>query len=778
MKFLSQTPEHSFNASFEVQEYVLPTFTIDLKTNELILKSTKKLEGSVTVEYVYGKPVEGTVSFKFGFDNNQNSQVEFIGKSKNKDLRNGKSSFSFDINEFYLISPHNLYDSNKRFVVEVEVNEFVTGKKAKKLFAKGLFSSTAFKFTFDESINSFKPGFESSFSCRLLYANDKVAPDVPVNVEIPEINLVKRVTTDKEGRLNVSFIVDANLSQVRVDLKTSDPSFGYSEQQSATRVLYKHQSLTGGYLSISRPAKRFQVGEQFETDFILNGLDYEQISAFHYYLISPSGNLIDSKRAKYFETIRFKLTAAHHPQISLIIIAYPTRETLNKSDLKTNDILLTDTIYIAVDLPNDCGIKKRLFGESKLIQGNLSDVPVFRPGEKVSLEFTSASDQELSFVGVDEAVYALSSNTLLVKEKLTKIYEDNTLFCGKGGYTYSDVLLNSGLVLFDPDGPINHNPVSSMCKGYSPPTLNQKKLKDLRGSNRVKRNGEPFSQLDYDYLKDKESRDCCRLGSKMSKLSTDPKLCYDKLKILKKHMNSTKCIDAFKNCCFSSQSQYDKQKVITISAMTLSANSPAGMNDFVHIAQDDAKEGAAYVREDFRETWLFDVFPLQKNKPANLTLKLPDSITTQSLSTFALSKESGICFFQDQPIELRTFKEVFMQVLLPYQAVQNEQLEMVITVFNYDSEDQPMIVYFYGVEGICSEADTDVKSERKSLAVPKYSSKSISIPLVPLKTGKFKIKIVAVGHSWTDVVIKELEVIPQGVTVEVNDDLLNIIIII
>lgn len=756
---------------------MLPTFTIDLKTNELILKSTKKLEGNVTVEYVYGKPVEGFVSFKFGYDlnNNLNSQVEFIGKSKIKDLRDGKSTFSFDIREFYIISPSNLFDSNKRFVVEVEVNEFVTGKKAKKLFSKGLFSSSAFKFAFDESINSFKPGLESSFSCRLLYANGKVASDVPVNVEIPEIDLVKRVNTNKDGFLNVSFIVESNLSQVRVELNTSDPAIAYSEQQSATRVLYKHQSPTGGYLSISKPTKRFQVGDQFETDFILNGLSHDQISSFNYYLVSPSGNLIDSKHAKYFEKIKFKLSAMHHPQVSLIVIAYPTRETLNnRSELKTNDILLTDTIYLTVDLPDDCGIKKRLFGESKQIASNLGEVPVFKPGEKVSLEFTSAADQELSFVGVDEAVYALSSNTLLVKDKLTKIYEDNTLFCGKGGYTYSDVLLNSGLILFDPDAPINHNPVSSMCKGYVQSALNSKKLKDLKGSNRVKRSDD--SQLDYNYLKDKDSKDCCRLGSKMSKLSADPKLCYDKLEILKKHVNSTKCIEAFKNCCFSSQVRNEKfrnenQKTFAISAViiqNLGTNLPVLKNDFVHIAEDDEKEGAAYVREDFRETWLFDVFPMTKNKPTNLTLKLPDSITTQSLSTFALSREAGICFFQDRPIQLRTFKEVFLQVLMPYQAVQNEQLEMVITVFNYDSQDQPMIVYFYGVEGICSEADTDVKSERKSLAVPRFSSKSISIPLVPLKTGKFKIKIVAVGHSWTDVVIKELEVIPQGVTVEVN----------
>lgn len=133
-----------------------------MKTNELILKSTRKLEGEVSVDYVYGKPVEGYVGFKFGHGN-LNGQVEFIGKSKMKDLYLGKSNFSFDMTEFNVVSPSILFGSNKRFVVEVEVNEFVTGKKSKKLFSKGLFATTAFKFSLEESINSFKPGLENSF---------------------------------------------------------------------------------------------------------------------------------------------------------------------------------------------------------------------------------------------------------------------------------------------------------------------------------------------------------------------------------------------------------------------------------------------------------------------------------------------------------------------------------------------------------------------------------------------------------------------------------------
>ena len=773
-----QTADHSFNTTFEVQEYVLPTFTIDLNSTELIVKSTDRLEGTASVNYVYGKPVEGFVTFKFGYGDS-NGHVEYIGKSKLKELKDGKSEFSFAVKEFYVVSPGNLI--GKRFVVEVEVNELETGKKMKKQFTKGLFTDVAFKFSFDDTINSFKPGFENRFVARLLYADGRQAPNVAVNVEIPEINLFKRLVSNEAGYLNISFIVESKFEQIRIDLKTSDQNFGFQEQLSDSRVLIKHQSPTGAYLSIGRSNSDYKVGDQFETNFIVNNIDHNQFASFHYYLVSTSGNLIDAKRTKYFEKIKFRLKNEHHPQVVLVVIGYPMREQLkNKTELKTNDVILTDSIHINVDLIDNCGINTRLFvDDHKRQDSDLSKVSIFKPGDKVNLEFSSTIDQQLSLIGVDEAVYSLSSNTLLVKNKLKRIYEENRLTCGEGGYSYSDVLMNSGLIIFDPDAPTNHNPTSSMCKGYTQNVLNSKKQKDsdqLKGGNRVKRS-DFFNavQSDYNYLKDLNLKPCCLLGNRITKnYDSDKRMCHTKLAIFRKYVNDTECAQAFLNCCMNSQVKPVDTQRVNLQAVFSNYESNSNnlmstnfhKNDFVHIAQDDRLERSTYIREDFRETWLFDVYPLVKNKPTNLTFKLPDSITTQSLSTFALSREAGICFFQDKPIEFRTFKDVFVQVLLPYQAVQNEQLEMIITVFNYNSTDQPIIVYFYGVEGICSEAETDVKSERKSLAVPKNSSKSVSIPLVPLKTGKFKIKIVAVSTYYTDIVIKELDVIPQGVPVE------------
>lgn len=447
---------------------------------------------------------------------------------------------------------------------------------------------------------------------KLLYANDKVASDVPINIEIPEINLVKRVTTNNDGYFNFTFIMENNLDKVTVELKTSDPSFSYQEQTFDSKEILKHQSPIGGYLSISKPIKEFKVGDQFETDFILSNHEHSQFS-FYYYIISPNGNPIESRRIRYFEKIKFRLKSEHHPQVSLILIGYWNKNQMkNKPDLKTNDVLVIDSIQIKVNLPDNCNIKTRLFDEFRLKDSDLNKVSIFKPGEKVNLEFSSSIDQQLSLIGVDKAVYSLTANTLLVEDKLKKLYKENSLTCGLGGFTYSDNLMNSGIILFDPDNQTNHNPVSSLCKGYQ--NLNLKK-KDSKSSNRKKRYL-TNDVIDYNYSKDEESKKCCRLGIKITKFNTNPNFCYEKLKILKKYMNDTRCMEAFKNCCLNSQSTQDNKKQITLSAITLTAsyqvNKESSKSTFVHIAEDDALERKTYVREDFRETWLFDILPLEK----------------------------------------------------------------------------------------------------------------------------------------------------------------------
>jgi uncharacterized protein YfaS (alpha-2-macroglobulin family) len=121
---LQQDDDLSFNSTFEVREYVLPTFRIEVNTTQFVLPSTKRLEGNCRSTFMFGKPVDGAVSFKFGYRQEGGSKVTFIGRTNYKKLVNGEAHFSFQTSEFYSHSEKNLFSGEYRFVVEAEVSDF------------------------------------------------------------------------------------------------------------------------------------------------------------------------------------------------------------------------------------------------------------------------------------------------------------------------------------------------------------------------------------------------------------------------------------------------------------------------------------------------------------------------------------------------------------------------------------------------------------------------------------------------------------------------------
>ncbi|KAL1470785.1 hypothetical protein MTO96_024045 [Rhipicephalus appendiculatus] len=112
-------------------------------------------------------------------------------------------------------------------------------------------------------------------------------------------------------------------------------------------------------------------------------------------------------------------------------------------------------------------------------------------------------------------------------------------------------------------------------------------------------------------------------------------------------------------------------------------------------------------------------------------------------------------------------------VALPYSVVRKEQIEVLATVYNYVNETIRCNVYVYGAEGVCTGTQEGERSERRTVSVNANSASSLSFPVVPLREGRFTIKVHAhcnqsSGHSAStdDVVEKELHVVPEGVPVE------------
>lgn len=139
----------------------MPTFSIKIKSPKFILESTENISGSVRVDYVYGKPVNGTVVFKFG-TKAKNGRVNYFGSTGLKQLVNGSAQYFIETNQFRQM-PFTWFPAVNgfRFVVEVSVHERATGKKDRALDESGLFVTTPYVISFKNTFSDFKPNVET-----------------------------------------------------------------------------------------------------------------------------------------------------------------------------------------------------------------------------------------------------------------------------------------------------------------------------------------------------------------------------------------------------------------------------------------------------------------------------------------------------------------------------------------------------------------------------------------------------------------------------------------
>ncbi|CAE8705348.1 unnamed protein product, partial [Polarella glacialis] len=194
-------------------------------------------------------------------------------------------------------------------------------------------------------------------------------------------------------------------------------------------------------------------------------------------------------------------------------------------------------------------------------------------------------------------------------------------------------------------------------------------------------------------------------------------------------------------------------------------------------AADTSSEAAAgsssstvAVRKFFPETWLWTDLALLPGTGANagtavasLPVTAPDTITTWSLEAFATSSE-GISAVRAE-LPLRVFKPFFVEVKLPYASVRGEDLELVFAVFNYVA----------GSGSLKATLDIELPPEIEvvdgsvsavQLLVDESSATRSSLRIRPKSLGPWRIRATAratsSGAQLTDAVERPLLVRAEG----------------
>ncbi|XP_041850344.1 pregnancy zone protein-like isoform X2 [Melanotaenia boesemani] len=86
------------------------------------------------------------------------------------------------------------------------------------------------------------------------------------------------------------------------------------------------------------------------------------------------------------------------------------------------------------------------------------------------------------------------------------------------------------------------------------------------------------------------------------------------------------------------------------------------------------------VRSFFPESWIWDLVQVGESGKKNVSLTVPDTITTWETETFCLSSQG---FGLAPRTKLTVFQPFFLELTLPYSIIRGENFELKATVFNY-----------------------------------------------------------------------------------------------
>ncbi|XP_068564419.1 CD109 antigen [Cebidichthys violaceus] len=185
-----------------------------------------------------------------------------------------------------------------------------------------------------------------------------------------------------------------------------------------------------------------------------------------------------------------------------------------------------------------------------------------------------------------------------------------------------------------------------------------------------------------------------------------------------------------------------------------------GLNE---MTQTDSSHMEPRERRNFPETWIW--MDTNSNSETEITLTVPDSITTWIATAFIMSENLGLGI-AEKPAELKVFKDFFLFLNLPAYIIRGEELLLEIILFNYLPQHLEFTIIV-----VESETFEFILSDNEALSMPgvlevpvgSRSGESVLIPIKPLVLGDIDIVVKAKSFARMDMVRRTVLVKAEGV---------------
>uniref|UniRef100_A0A8I3VYP3 Complement C5 n=1 Tax=Callithrix jacchus TaxID=9483 RepID=A0A8I3VYP3_CALJA len=718
---------------FGVKEYVLPHFSVSIEpeSNFIGYKNFKNFEITIKARYFYNKVVtEAEVYITFGIrDDLKDDQKEMMQTAmQTAVLINGIAQFTFnsetavkelsyysleDLNEKYLYIAVTVIESTGGFSEEAEIPgiKYVLSPYKLNLVATPLF---------------LKPGIPYSIKVQVKDSLDQLVGGVPVTLNAQTID-VNQEPSDLEPKKSVtrvddgvaSFVVNlpSGVTVLEFNVKTDAPDLpeGNQAREGYRAVAYSSLSQSYLYIDWTDNHKALLVGEHLNIIVTPKSPYIDKITQYNYLILSK-GKIIDfGTREKFsdasYQSINIPVTENMVPSSRLLVYYIVTGEQTAE--------LVSDSVWLNIE--EKCGNQ---------LQVHLSpDSDAYSPGQTVSLDMETRMDSWVALTAVDSAVYGVQTKAKKPLERVFQYLEKSDLGCGAGGgLNNADVFHLAGLTFLTNANADDSQENDAPCKEIlRPRRMLKKKIDEIA----AKYKHSVMKRCCYDGARDNYDETC---QQRAARITLGPR-----------------CVKAFTECCVAAAEHCAN---CSFKHMQLGR---LGMKILLPVSKPE-------IRSYFPESWLWEVHHVPGRK--QLEFALPDSLTTWEIQGVGIS-DSGICVADT--LKAKVFKDVFLEMNIPYSVVRGEQVQLKGTVYNYRTTGMQFCVKMSAVEGICLSGSpaTDHQATKLSKCVYQKvegsSSHLVTFTVLPLETGLHNINFSLVTSFGKEILVKTLRVVPEGV---------------
>ncbi|XP_073455652.1 complement C5 [Aquarana catesbeiana] len=727
---------------FEVKEYVLPRFFVTIKPERNFISYDTFNDFSITVKakYYYGRIVEkGKAFIRYGLL--IGGEKKLMAKSIDVlQMTNGEAVFKFNsersVAELQYSSLEDLEGALLYITATVEEEEGAQSEESENSNVK--YVLTPYRLTLIATPLFVKPTLPYHIKVQVKDTLDNPVSRIPLvltgeftqeNGESTPVDNGEAITqmTDIKGTSMFVINIPVDVTALEFRIKTDDPNLHEENQALAKFEATSYKSLTKSYLYIdwARESKVLQVGGFLNVNIFPKSPYLHKLTHYSYLIISKGKILkydtVERLSGSVSQYLNIQITANMVPSFRLLIYYIVTGESTAE--------LIADSIWVEV--------QENCLNNQKVKLSVPSDT--FKPKENVTLNVNALTGSIVALSAVDVSIFDVTKKSQRPLERVLRKIEESDLGCGAGaGQNNVDVFQTAGLTFLT-----NANIQATQKLDWKCDAI-----------LRSKRSMEDEIKKEASKFQNESVKKCCMDGGFNLIKENECKKGVERVQKLKPNFQI--CAKVFAKCCKLAEglkANLDKEKKeLQLGRMYIKT-----------IFNLDEPE----IRSYFPESWLWEEHAItDRSSSKKVDISLPDSLTTWEVQGVSMS-DKGICVAD--PLTFTVFKDLFLDVQLPYSVVRGEQVQIKVIVYNYQPYKVMGCVSVSVGKEVCLVSDSSSSRYGSPRScrdeIHPLSPKTYTYNLLPLELGLHPI-IFTLLASKREIVIKNLRVVPEGIQEE------------